>query len=618
MKKCPFCNEEMNDEEVVCPSCKKAVTEDGENGAETAEGKAEESKEEETKAEEGEAVSETEKVEESGAQPELVQPPVKKKGKLVVGGAVAAAIAAVGIFGGIKMMEKDPKDVVIDAFKGVYSSDITYPSEEIFGWDTIVKNSREKNMESGFRLALEQSSSDFANMFAGTAITSENKCDVENKKVYGKIGTKIANMDFLSMDVYADTEKIAIAVPELSSKVFSLDYANDLEGQMESSPVVGQMLKEAEVEPSVISDYMDYIWSFYGEKEEQPFDIEGLWNRYKEGSKAIDNFKTAMTVEKAEGASFTVNGKETQCRGYDVVISQEAMIDFVKTTSQFFMEDENLKKDVLEYLSQVVALSGGQGTNGMSAEDMQEEAWTTVQEYTDKLVAAMEESANDIAMTVYVDKKGNLAAFEAETNLTIDDSTENITLNAELQGGSYPTENAKVTLAVQDEETTVTLSAVKEGTYTKEALTEGMDITIEGAEDSKYAFSYDSDYNRTSGDYNITLAGKGDEAEGSLVMEGNVSNLKPGESFDIAMDTISVTWDGEELATLSGNYYIKPMEGEVSMPEGEEVDVLAATGDDWTEIGREAGENLQGISQTFQSFLTNIMMYMYMGGTDFQ
>ena len=37
-----------------------------------------------------------------------------------------------------------------------------------------------------------------------------------------------------------------MAIPELSSKAFSMNYADDLEGQVKNSPYLGQILRTAE------------------------------------------------------------------------------------------------------------------------------------------------------------------------------------------------------------------------------------------------------------------------------------------------------------------------------------------------------------------------------------
>ena len=51
-------------------------------------------------------------------------------------------------------------------------------------------------------------------------------------------------------------------------------------------------------------------------------DLKALWNRYKEGSKAIDDLKTAMTVTKNDKKEFTIDGQSENCRGYHVTLPE--------------------------------------------------------------------------------------------------------------------------------------------------------------------------------------------------------------------------------------------------------------------------------------------------------
>ena len=49
------------------------------------------------------------------------------------------------------------------------------------------------------------------------------------------------------------------------------------------------------------------------EEGKAPFDIEALLTRYREGSSAQENFKAAMTVEKADKGTYTMNGAQVSC-----------------------------------------------------------------------------------------------------------------------------------------------------------------------------------------------------------------------------------------------------------------------------------------------------------------
>ena len=88
-----------------------------------------------------------------------------------------------------------------------------------------------------------------------------------------------------------------------------------------------------------ITEYFDWAESV-GEEGEMPFDVTALLERYKEGCTAYDSFKEALTVEKAEKGTYTVDGTEVSCQGYSVQVSKAAMIDFLRTSSDFFLQDE--------------------------------------------------------------------------------------------------------------------------------------------------------------------------------------------------------------------------------------------------------------------------------------
>ena len=88
-------------------------------------------------------------------------------------------------------------------------------------------------------------------------------------------------------------------IPELSSKVFTLNYAEDLEGQLAASPYAGSMLEEGGMDLAALGSYFEKC-NEMASSGEQLFNLKELWERYKEGSQAIDDLKAAMTVEKTE------------------------------------------------------------------------------------------------------------------------------------------------------------------------------------------------------------------------------------------------------------------------------------------------------------------------------
>jgi len=85
--------------------------------------------------------------------------------------------------------------------------------------------------------------------------------------------------------------------------------------------------------------------------------MEALINRYKEGCKAQENFKAALTVEKADKGTYTMDGAQVSCKGYNVTVSKDSMIEFIRQSSDFFLQDETLKADFMRQLETTVKMS---------------------------------------------------------------------------------------------------------------------------------------------------------------------------------------------------------------------------------------------------------------------
>ena len=70
--------------------------------------------------------------------------------------------------------------------------------------------------------------------------------------------------------------------------------------------------------------------------------------------------------------------------------------------------------------------------------------------------------------------------------------------------------------------------------------------------------------------------------------EGAVDQLEKGKSVHVNIDSLETSiMDDSVNVVLSGEYYYQPLEGEISPLEGETMDVLSATEEDWTNVGME-------------------------------
>lgn len=594
--KCPECNAELSDDTKLCTNCGAEISSSA-NGQETAAGT------EAVQQGEEQVVVTEQALEPSQPEPEKAAGNNGNRKKYILGGAVAAAIVLIAILAFGMIGKKDPKTAVIDAFKSIYTKTGIKPAEEIFGWKELAANTKKLSHEKKFDIKLVGGEVPGIQQYVGSGLSIESKTDSPQKKGSFSMALQFGGMDFLNLDLYADDMKILAAVPDLSSKVFALDYVNDIEGRLENSSYIGKLAENSGMDLTVLADYFHNLRAISDQGNPDMIGLTDLWNRYQQVSQAVNNLKKAMAVTEKDKKTLAMDGKEVKCQGYDVLISKNDVLEFINTTSKFFLEDETFKEYLMEYYNQVVDLSANR--YGLSEESQTaEELFGQLQTSVDQFIAGLESGMGDVAMTVYVDKKGRMASLDLGTTITQDygitgegeavdtAATAEIKLHAAFMGGNYLTQNMMADISMSDEGSTIGLTLKKNGTYDKKNLT--CDLQL-GANDgfSTYGFSYSGQYNVDSGDYDITLAAlQGDVEQLSLSSQGNVNILTKGKAYDIVMDQIDIKAAGATQVSLSGDFSLKPMEGEITEPEGEKMDVLAASEEEWIAVGNEMMRNL--------------------------
>ena len=624
--KCRKCGAEQPEDNKICAQCGADMTELPEEtgGTEPAEGtqgegaQAEEAQEEGAQ-EEGIQVVEAQMEEaQEGKREETLQTvqkpdvPEKKKGKMVGIAVGAAAVVAVAVLAAVKLTAKDPKEVVIEAFERVYSDEIIYPSEELFGTREFAESSVGADSQFSMDIKMDSSTDEMLNAYVGSGFRLEGKSDITNSKSSMNMGIIYNGMDLVNLNAYYGDDIMMLSVPELSDYVFTADLGEGLAERIKNSPVMGPALAEANVDVDGLAAYFTEVIDESQKQQAEgktPFDLEALLNRYKEGCQAQDNFKAALTVEKAEKGTYVVNGKETSCRGYHVVVSKDSMIEFLRTSSDFFLQDETLKGDFLRQLEMTVRISelmGGtymEGTEPMSAQEMQQQSYDEMKKAVDegKGIAVLEQALTDIDMTVFVDKKGNLAAIQGTTSVLDNQTNEtaDLAFHFQLEGGAYPTQNAKADLTLTDQLGTSSVSLIKQGTYDGKKLTcdLSLDLLLAGEKSEPYSLMYTGTYDSSDGSYHIAgeAAANGAKLAG-VSCQGVIDKLEKGKAIHIAMDSLeisapSLTADDpaavsgtDAYMTLSGAFGYEPLSGEIAPLEGEPFDMMAATEEEWYSV----------------------------------
>lgn len=617
--KCSVCGAEIGLDEKVCPGCGKPVEEKQEqtfgdvmaealeSGAISGEPETAGAGEEPSGAVRAEGTVSELPTREDGAawQEESGQPPKSGKKKGIIIGAAAAVVVAAGALAFGLMGREDPKEVVIQAFENVYTEDQVMPLEELFGVSQFSENALTADVEDSMTLILEDCSEPEVSALAGSGLRVVSKTDKTNKKGSADIAVIYKDMDLATFSGYFGDDELMMTVPQLSSKVFTIDLGEGLAERVQNSPLAGPALEASGVNVEGLFTYFEEQLQMAESGQAMTLDLDGLMTRYKEGTQAQEKFKEALTVEKAEKGTFTMDGEETACKGYTVLVSKDSMMEFLRTTTDFFLNDKELKDEFLKQLEQTVKLTElmGGASAGLSASELYADGLEDVSEAVNTMIDFLDKSLTDVNMTVYVDKKGRLAAVDGSTRLLNPDDEEETLLvdfNCRLQGGSYLTQNAAAEVVMKDGTDQLTVSLVKNGTYDGKQLTGDLavNVKLDGDEKVDGGFTCTGTYNSDGGDYHMGMSLTGD---GSLLadlsMSGIVNQLEKGTSIQADIDELKITvMDAMGQVTLSGDYSYGPLSSEVSALDGETFDILAAGEEDWQSVIMEIYMNVMQLA----------------------
>ncbi|MCI8518176.1 MAG: zinc ribbon domain-containing protein [Hungatella sp.] len=584
--KCSVCGAELGGNEMVCGSCGAPVG-DGRQGGEG---------DREVTEQFARPLPGVEDVPDnlSFAAPPISEPEKpKKKTGLIIGIVAAAAVvtALAGVFAFTRLFAKDPKEVVIAAFENIYTEEQRNPMEELFGLSQFRDKAMTSDVEVAYTIILDDCSEAEIKEFAGSGLRVVGKSDRTNKAGFANIGVIYKDMDLANLDMYYGDSTLMVAVPELSTRVFTLDLSEGLAERIKNSPVLGFIIQESGVDIDEISDYLDEIVDQAESGEMASFDFDALMTRYREGSKAKEKFKEALSVEKGEKGIFTVDGKEQKCRGYQVVVSKDSMVDFLKDTTDFFLNDQELQDQYLYQLEQAVKMIeilNGDYYYGMTAQDIFSDSMEDMEQAVAEMIDFLDETLSDVEMTVYVDKKGRLAAVDGTTVLETGDEEIEGEFAFRFLGGTYLTENMTADISLADDGQQIEIAMERQGSYDGKELTGDMDIDVKmrGREKMDAGISLTGTYDCDGGDYHMGLTVTADKSKvADLSVTGVVDELVKGETIRLDIDELEVSlMDGMGDISFRGEFACEPLGEAVTALEGDAFDVVAADESDWQSV----------------------------------
>lgn len=632
MKNCPHCNRLVAEDNNECPVCGKPLNEDAVTAApqpepiETTEqseaGGAEAAPEAVEPAADPAAAAPTVEAEAAApqadvipsAQPEMdptVPEPKNGKKKWIIPAAIAAVVVvAAGAFAVTSLRQKDPKDIVLDAFKSITAEGQTDPAEELLHLSKISELNTESSQGS-LEFTYDGSSIAEANAAQTATLGMDFLNDMENNNMSAEIRAGFGGMDIARFQMYLDDTQFVMAIPELSSKAIMLNYGENLDEQLEASPFLGPLLQDSGMNLEGFNNYMKKAQEIAATGD-PIINLPELWNRYKEGSQAIDDLKAAMTVEKIDSKKVTIDGAEVDADGYHVVVTKDALLQFADATKDFMLSDETLKQEFIEYAQLIAELQGTMtsmyGYEEQTPESMQQEVWDEINEQYDIIMDGLEESMGDVTMDVYVRKDGKMAQFSYETILTADGDEVEVYGDVNFTGGYNMLSNVNGTLNIEGLVGTVTdkvtLTFDKTGTYEAGAAWDGRLVASIGNGIDTYGMVYEGNYTAEGNTYDIDVEFlNGDKIVLALTSNGTIKTNADEKTMELLMDSLRIETNAltgrADYVEFSGLYTVGPLTDEVEMPEGDLFDILAATEEEFDALGNEIVGKYMGLMMQF-------------------
>ena len=517
------------------------------------------------------------------------------KGKVLlgVGAAVVAGAAVIGVTatagGGLF---KDKKDIVVDALAGIVETLDEGYLEETFGIKELRELAKNGSVKMGGALTMDE--------IPGWITIPEINGSLAFSRDPGKNAVQmdaavgVGGMDFGDFVLYMDDSTIAAAAPKLMDFVLTLNYQDDFINKMEDS-VFGREFRAEKEDSENVSRLLGHVNGTLTGKEEY-FNLFDIYERYKETTKAVETLKDAMEVESIDAKKFKIKGKEQKCKGYEVVIPNEALADLVKEAGKYITSDQQIRDNELELLTDIFTLAYEASTFSSydAARDYAERQvdWILdgIKSGSRQIEDFLDDNMEDLEFTLYVDKKGNAAYLEFDSEVFR--STE-VYAEFHFEGGEIPTRDMNGSVSLEQGSMKMEMEVTKREKQEDSRWMSELELEF-GSGSERMAVLLTAQHDKKSGDFSVEGELEENGTVATAELGGIVLDHKKGKSVDLELDTLEIKSPYINFDTdLALSLYMEPLSGGLSIPDGTEFNVLEAGMADWESLGEELMEQIR-------------------------
>lgn len=493
-----------------------------------------------------------------------ISPAPKKKSPLglIIGIIVAIVVfiaCAIGAFAFILL--SNPTAKVTKAVVATLS-DSDKTASEYLQLDKLTENTANGAYQSAFHLNLDDIQSDMSAdlepiLALAPSLSVETATDIQNQKASSDIDFICGGTPLVTLNCFADGTTFGIAAPDYYDGSLSFDtmtLAEDFNNSYMRSIAGTEELTE-----EVNQNYFETL------KQQADF-----WTAYSTNY-AEDNaaLLKAMTVEKTDSADISINQKKVTAVGYLVTIPGENVRTFLDNANTL-LENDYLKDSFAELESQLGTIT----------------------------------FPENFICTIYV-ADGKMVRFTYNDDFTVDTESMNLDATIDWTGVAHANDEINSTINLTDTTTEESFAITCSSTVTNE--------------DNEFRHLYGFTLKNNSYDETVggTLTCLLNTADGTFTLDSNISddtesvftinmsgafsNVADGYfTADVSDASLAIPSDNMSL-TLSGDYSIQALDGEVTIPDGTLRPIFEMDETDCQDLGQEVIGNL--MSSPIGSFL---------------
>lgn len=352
----------------------------------------------------------------------------------------------------------------------------------------------------------------------GFGVRLDADCSIPDRNMDMILTPFYGSVDILDVVLKLDDAQMYIGSPELTEETY---YSVDTE-------TLGQKLAEKEVGEELagisfnVFELADKMTDYYASNEDA---LKGL-------GKAYGEFKDALQISRKGKQTVDVNGYDTKCTAYEVVISEEALNILIDALEDYLYAVGDVENMIaifedMGYPAEMIA----EMEESLGDEDVYGEA-------IDELRYAIE-GMEDVALNVYV-SGGYVAAVAWEGQI----EGEAVSVTVNLGGGRNYVDDLSIRIESEGAEVVLTSS----GNHTGKGglLTDETTLTMDGEVLMTSIFNYDVN---SDGE----LCWQLEIGTISVTVEGSLLTDQTG--FDLHIDELNVYENGESMGLGIGLAY---------------------------------------------------------------